>query len=129
MSDPMSERYTLSPDELRKLQDEAGTSQPKLVSLHSDEALTADDMACFSDIRAVLQKHGKLERFGVTLLHKHFEMKEGEVLLESSDQQNRTMILEPKIIDTDDMAAIDTQWYLGKAMPLALVKCRTSMHQ
>ena len=31
-------------------------------------------------------------------------------------------------MDTTQVDSIDTQWYLGNAMPLSLVKCRTSLH-
>ena len=129
MTDPMSQRYKLTDEELRRLTEpEASQARPQFEPLAKSDTLQADDMACFSELRAVLERHGKLERFGVVLLHHHFPLREGEILLESTDSSRRTMTLEPSIIDPGDMSAIDTQWYLGRSMPLSLVKCRTSLH-
>ena len=36
------------------------------------------DAVCFKDIREVLIKHNALDRFGMCLIHKHFEMSEDE---------------------------------------------------
>mgnify|MGYP001196725543 CR=1 FL=1 len=130
MSDPMSERYKLSEQELNELRRKSEPSPVNsFVDVESSSPIDSSDMACFEEIRSVLAKHGKLERFGVTLLHKHFDLKEGEVFLETTDSKNRTMTLEPKIIDSSDIRTIDTQWYLGKSIPLSVVKCRTNWHQ
>ena len=120
----------LSPDELARLQSPTSSEPvtPTFKPLEAVEPLAADDMECFAEIRAILERHNKLDRFGVVLLHEHFPIKKNEVLLETSDASSRSMTLEPKILDTSDVQAIDTQWYLGKSMPLSLVKCRTSMH-
>lgn len=130
MSDPMSERYKLSEEELRILR---GASRPApttefapVADLHS---LDASDLECFSALRAVLERFGKLDRFGVALLHRHFDLAQGEVLLEKTDVASRTMSLEPAIVDSSDIGTIDTQWYLGRAVPLSVVKCRTNWHR
>ena len=55
------------------------------------EPLNDADLKCMAEVREVLKKHGKRERFGVALLHKHFEMDDNEVLLEYSDHENREL--------------------------------------
>jgi len=55
-----------------------------------------DDEACFTEIREVLSKHGKLHRFGMTLLHGHFEIGEDEILLETCDPLSRTLTIRPE---------------------------------
>lgn len=53
------------------------------------------DAACLEDIRRVLQKHGALERFGVTLLHSHFDLADDETLLETTDVDRREHWVRP----------------------------------
>lgn len=64
---------------------------------HGDtvEPLKDDERQCLEELRTVLQKHGKLNRFGVTLLHKHFDLSEDEILVENVDEQTRTQIIKP----------------------------------
>lgn len=53
------------------------------------------DQPIFDDIKNVLEKHGALSRFGVTLLHKHFDVYDGERLVEFCDHETRTLTLRP----------------------------------
>lgn len=53
------------------------------------------DAACLEDIRKVLAKHGCLERFGLALLHNHFELSDDEILLETTDVDTREQYLRP----------------------------------
>lgn len=53
------------------------------------------DRACLEEVRAVLERHGALERFGVNLLHDHFPMDGDEVLLEVCDPEQRTLTIRP----------------------------------
>ncbi|MGO7367086.1 hypothetical protein [Rhizobium leguminosarum] len=61
-------------------------------------ALNEADMACMAELRDVLARHGRLDRFGVTLLHSHFPIHDDEVLVEACDDQARTlaMSVQPK---------------------------------
>jgi len=54
-----------------------------------------DDAHCLRELRDVLKKHDCLERFGITLLHTHFEIGEDEILLETTNVQERTQIIQP----------------------------------
>ena len=53
------------------------------------------DGACLNDIRRVLIKHGQVERFGVTLLHSHFDVAGDEILLETTDLEKREHYVRP----------------------------------
>lgn len=59
------------------------------------EPVGAQDAAVFAEIQSVLAKHGALRRFGVTLLHKHYDLKPGERLVEVTDLDSRTSSLRP----------------------------------
>lgn len=63
------------------------------------DPFSADDEQLFADVREVLIRHGALDRFGLTLLHRHFEMSEDEVLVESVDADARTLIIRPERLD------------------------------
>lgn len=64
---------------------------------HGDvvEQFSENDRECFEEIRDVLKRHGKLDRFGITLLHKHFELQEDEMLVENVDEENRIQTIQP----------------------------------
>lgn len=53
------------------------------------------DAACLEDIRKVLQKHDALSRFGVTLLHSHFDLQDDEMMLETTNLENREHWVRP----------------------------------
>ena len=69
------------------------------------------DQACFDEVRSVLERHGALSRFGLTLLHQHFEVAEDEVLVERIDVENRTLQTQPLKRETVG-ASIQTSWRL-----------------
>lgn len=69
------------------------------------------DQPLFDEIKAVLRKHGALHRFGITLLHKHFDVYEGEKLVESCDEVNRTLTLRPlQDVLKRDESLVETNW-------------------
>lgn len=75
-------------------------------------ALTDADRACFRELRDVLAKYNALERFGINLIHKHFDIAEDECLVETIDQARRTLTVQP--VKKQDIAnAIETQWRLA----------------
>ncbi len=59
------------------------------------EPLNPEDYACLVEIREVLQRHGHERRYGVALLHKHFDLEADEILLESSGPESRTLVTRP----------------------------------
>lgn len=82
-----------------------------------DPSLDASDAACLAALREVLQAHGKLDRFGVNLLHKHFELDDDECLIETIDTQSRVLTVKP-IARSALPAAVPTQWNLSSRDPL-----------
>lgn len=72
------------------------TTQNTLPDIDDCPPFGPDDEACFADIRQVLEKHGKLQRFGLTLLHQHFDVASDEILLETCDPVNRTLMVTPQ---------------------------------
>lgn len=85
--------------------------------------LGAGDEAFLKDIRAVFSKHGNMGRFGLCLLHEHFEMGSDEVLLETHDKQSRTLTMVP-VKNDSGMVAKETSWHLmSEDGPVALTKC------
>ena len=53
------------------------------------------DKKCFAELREVLERHGALERFGVCLLHDHFDVGDDEILEEVCDETNRVLTAQP----------------------------------
>ena len=56
------------------------------------EPFSDNDAACLMEVRDILKKHGNLERFGVALLHSHFMLGEDEIMLESTNEDERMLI-------------------------------------
>lgn len=90
-----------------------------------DEVQPINDMdwQVLNEIRDVLQRHDRLERFGVCLLHRHFELDEKEIAVEYTDVERRTstILVEPK--KNSDRKLLETQWRFGMAGPEAVTKC------
>lgn len=56
-----------------------------LPNIDSVQPFSSTDESCLKDLNEVLRKHGAVSRFGINLLHSHFEMSDDEVLLEETD--------------------------------------------
>jgi len=79
----------------------------------ADTTFTEEDAACLAEVRQVLVKHGRLAKFGVTLIHKHFELRDHEYLLETIDEENRTLTM--NVVDQSLLSGcIPTQWSLER---------------
>lgn len=91
-----------------------------------DEAapLDSSDTECLTELRSVLEKHGKLKKFGLTLIHSHFPIEDDEILVEKVNKASRTLIIRP-MKRSEAGAAVDTQWSLdaGHALLACRVKC------
>jgi hypothetical protein len=87
--------------------------------------LSDADRACFEDIREVLIQHGMLTRFGVTLLHQHFEIGDDEAMVEQIDVETRTLTCMP--VKRERLAKINTvqtSWRLDS--PTGQMACETN---
>lgn len=61
----------------------------KLQQIEKLPPISEEDFEVLNDLRDVLLRHGYQKRFGVCLLHKHFDIHPGEVALEESDEVSR----------------------------------------
>jgi hypothetical protein len=80
--------------------------------LQNVEPLNDKDIVCMSELREVLAKHGKLERFAMHLVHKHFDLNDDEIMCEYTDSENRTLTLVPKK-KTEIPGYVETTWMLN----------------
>ncbi len=84
-----------------------------LPELNDVGAFDASDEACLKDVAETLRRHGKLTRFGVTLLHRHFEIGTDEVLLETNDDSDRSLWMRPvSKASLGKLDATPTSWRL-----------------
>ena len=75
--------------------------------------LCADDHTVLDAIRDVLVRTGALGRFGVHLLHKHFDVADDEVLVEYTDVEARTQQcrVEKRVSDRGEPhERVETMW-------------------
>jgi len=98
-----------------------------LDKLKDVEPLNDADLKCMAEVREVLKKHGKRERFGVALLHKHFDMADNEVLLEYSDHQARELNIKAvKKVEAEN--TVPTIWMLLDDEHCAVQYCNKDPH-
>ena len=81
----------------------------KLKDISEVRPVDATDEPCLNDIRAVLDKHGCLDRFGVALLHSHFDIADDEILLETTDEEKREHWVRPVKKKRLEEAGLDAQ--------------------
>lgn len=83
-----------------------------------------DDAECFRELRDVLKRHGALERFGVFLIHKHFDIAEDEQMTECTDHEGRQLVIEPRrTVDIDLDATMPTNWVFTDTDEVAMAYC------
>ncbi len=100
----------------------APTQWGSLKDIEDVEPINDSDLECLAEVRDVLAKHGKRERFGVALLHKHFDMEEGEVLVEETDKDARELTIRPMKQD-EAGNTVPTIWKLGDGVCQPLLGC------
>jgi hypothetical protein len=94
--------------------------------LHECSPMAEDDFECMKDVRAALAKHGKLDRFALHLIHKHFDVADDEILVEYSDPQTREQFFRVEKADSPDAKqSIPTTWTLEQMEPMARCVCAT----
>jgi len=83
------------------------------------EPFSEKDNACLEEIRQVLIKHGNVKRFGLTLLHRHFEMSADETLVEETDPLTRIQTIKPvKLSEVpEDVTVVNLRLDTRMAMP------------
>ena len=74
--------------------------------------ISEEDKEVLAAIRSVLVEHNALGRFGIHLLHKHFEVKEDEILVEYTNVDERThhIQVEKRTSAAEPDKRIETMW-------------------
>lgn len=88
---------------------QAVTQTQTLPRFEEAEGLGPQDVKFVQDLAAVLEKHGNLNRFGLCLLHDHFALADGEVLVETNDPEARTLRTQVEQADRTEHAK-PSQW-------------------
>ena len=63
------------------------SSAKRLPDLHEVKPMGPDDANCLEQLREVLIRNGAVDRFGITLLHDHFEVQPDELLVETCEPE------------------------------------------
>jgi hypothetical protein len=74
--------------------------------------LDESDLPCLEELRQILAKHARLDRLGITLLHRHFELSADEIMVEEIDFQQRSLIIKPQKKSVVGKC-VETMWKLG----------------
>jgi hypothetical protein len=107
-------------------QESVSAQLPKLPHIDKTEPLNAEDHECIREIRDVLIKHGRLNRFGLSLLHEHFDVASDECMVEVCDPETRTLTIRPvKRSNLAGRNTIETNWRLdsGEALFSCVAHC------
>jgi hypothetical protein len=105
----------------------APTQWADFKNIQEVEPIDESDLECMTEVRDVLNKHGKRDRFGLALLHRHFAIRDGEVLLEDSNDDTRELTIRPVQKDTAD-AAVPTIWKLLDEEISPVQRCKNGNH-
>lgn len=100
------------------------TQWANLPDISSVPRLGPEDRAILSELRDVLQRHNAVDRFGINLLHRHFDMNEDEILVEYTDEEARTQKIQVEKLSSvhnyEDL--IETNWTFDR--DAAALVCR-----
>lgn len=97
----------------------AASTLNSLQDIDDVQPLDASDEAMIDEIVTVLRKYNALDRFGLSLLHKHFTISDDEVLMETTDVAERTQLIRPvQKSELEGLTYMETAWRLdsGKAV-------------
>jgi len=77
--------------------------------------LSQTDNDCLNEIQSILNKYDLTQKFGVALLHKHFEIAEDEMLIERTYLKDKRLETKPeKLGDSNPEDFITTMWRFDK---------------
>jgi hypothetical protein len=81
--------------------------------IHDVEPISDKDSEVLREVGEVLLKHNALDRFGVTLIHKHFDLQANEQLVEFTDIVNRRLTIQP-VSEHETLETVETSWKFSK---------------
>jgi hypothetical protein len=90
-----------------------------LPDLHEAPPLDDNDLECLEELRDVLARHHKLQRFAIHLAHRHFVLGPGEILIERPDPDGRTQHVTVGRLD-EEPEARPTTWLFEEGPALRL---------
>jgi hypothetical protein len=93
-----------------------------LKDIHEVDPLNEGDYECLAEVREILKHHGKRERLGVMLLHKHFDLAADEVLVEYTDPEARLLTITPMKRNKIGNS-LETSWMLGDGGNEVMLEC------
>lgn len=98
-----------------------------IVDIEDVEPMGEKDSDVLKELHGVLKKHGCLERFGIFLLHKHFEMDDGEMVVEYTDIENREQQLVVEKLSPENTSfsksRIETAWKFSTDSVTSVTVC------
>jgi len=96
----------------------------------TEETIIDDlDEKCLEEVRSVLEKYDRASKFGVALLYKHFEVHEGEVLVECADSRTRTLLTQAITADqATTMDLMPTIWRFDSGAGYKCSYCKKNHH-
>ena len=106
---------------------DAGSPTKGILDIRDVEPRSEADDVLFREVYEVLEKHKALSRYGVTLLHKHFDVADEEMLVEATDRTARVQTI--RAIQKSELAnepVIETSWRLDTGYPLTTCVCVVS---
>jgi hypothetical protein len=86
------------------------------------------DVQVLDEIREVLLQHDRSDRFGVCLLHKHFEIASNEIAVEYTDIESRTSTVVEPSGSSAGGNHIETVWRFKHDGPAAVTVCEQRCH-
>lgn len=103
------------------------TKWNELSDVDSVVPFSDSDADCIRELRDVLIKYDCLDRFGISLLHTHFDISDDELLLETTDIPERTQLIRPVKIkdyyDGNNLSLMTTALRLVKGDTVAVQYC------
>ncbi|MCE6978587.1 hypothetical protein EI534_14595 [Pseudomonas frederiksbergensis] len=90
------------------------------------QPLSDTDFEVLKEIGEVLRKHKFAQRFGICLLHKHFDLQEDEELIEETDIEKRISTTRAQKISKQSGRTIETMWRFSngiQATTECVLKC------
>lgn len=87
------------------------------------QPLDHDDEACLAEIETILAKYNRTARFGVAVLHKHFDVAPDEVLIERTYAEARQLVTEPTRASEVTNDLITTIWRFDNGVRYACSYC------
>lgn len=106
-----------------------GITWNDLPNINEVEQFNENDEECLNEIKSVLQKYNLTSRFGVALLHKHFQVSNDEILVESCDPKNRTLKTRTvKVSEAENLNLITTMWRFDGGITYRCSYCKKNHH-